>query len=183
MPRCQQHGASRQRKRDAGYTLIELLEFILAAFAANLLADRLACYFVGAWHGVVFWLVAIVGTLAFGFLFMIGFGYLFDFIGSRKRSGVPPRVWHQPDPSRLGEVVSEQMAPDDRTKTTIIRTPQGTYTVYLYRYDDSDLKKGFTNSVGWIGEMGPSITDRREIADRIAGEFLNAGRPESQARL
>ena len=72
------------------------------------------------------------------------------------------------------------MAPDGRTKTTIIQRRDGKFTVYLYRFDDSDLKEGWTKAVGWIGVMGPSETDTLQIAERIAGEFLRSGQPKTE---
>jgi hypothetical protein len=64
----------------SGYTLIELIEFIIAAAIANTLAHRLAANYEGATHTAILWGVTIMGTLIFGFGIMISFAYLIDII-------------------------------------------------------------------------------------------------------
>jgi hypothetical protein len=71
------------RRDDAGFTLIEVLEFILAASLAVWLSGRLASRFHGVWHALVFCAATFVGTAAFGFSIMIGLAYGFDYIKCR----------------------------------------------------------------------------------------------------
>lgn len=74
--------------QNAGYTLIELLEFIFASFLARLLAERVASHIAGVWHTPALWTITILGTLVFGFSIIIGQGYIRYFFRRKK---------HKPD--------------------------------------------------------------------------------------
>ena len=84
MNHCPYQNGHERPRREAGYTLIELLEFILAAAIATFLAERLAAHFHDAMHTVVFYAVTIIGTLGLGLSFMIGFGHIFNYFDRRK---------------------------------------------------------------------------------------------------
>jgi predicted RNA-binding Zn-ribbon protein involved in translation (DUF1610 family) len=86
-----------------------------------------------------------------------------------------PRVWYNPKPADIGTILSEQTTPDGRAKAVVFRNQQGSFTVYFYRLDDSDLQEGRSNSVGWIHEFGPSLTDSLERAQAIASEYVTGG--------
>jgi hypothetical protein len=96
-----------------------------------------------------------------------------------KKKKPEPRVWHNPDPKTIGEVVIERLSQDGTRKGTIIRNRQGTFTIYLYHFDDSDLKEGWTNAVGWLGTTGPTITDSLERAEQIVMLELGNGQKET----
>ncbi len=87
----------------------------------------------------------------------------------REMKKTDPRVWHSPLPEALGDVIEEKSSNGRLFKVVVIRTREGRFTVYGYRFDDSDLKEGRSNSVGWFHVSGPSITDSlpraRELAD------------------
>lgn len=70
--------AHHQKSLFAGYTIIEIIEFIIAIILARWLADNLSSHFEGTWHTVVFWIVAIVGNLVFFLCLLFAFGYLFE---------------------------------------------------------------------------------------------------------
>ena len=70
-----------QADAKAGYTLIELIEFIIAIAIANTLAHRLAANHEGIARTAIIWGVSIFGTLLFGFGIIIGFAYIIDIIG------------------------------------------------------------------------------------------------------
>ena len=98
----------------------------------------------------------------------------------------PPRVWHSPLPESLGDVVEEKVSGGRLFKVVLIRTREGLFTVYGYRFDDSDLNEGRSNSVGWFHVSGPSITDSlsrgRELADACLNELAKEERkPEQEA--
>jgi hypothetical protein len=71
------------RRHRAGFTLIELVEVILAISFAVWLASRLAGHFHGVWRVVVFGTVALVGTLVLSVSLIIGFGYIFAYVEHR----------------------------------------------------------------------------------------------------
>lgn len=83
--------------------------------------------------------------------------------------------WHNPDPGALGEIIFETKTLDGRNKAVIIRNTQGHCVVHGYFLDDSDLVAGFSKSVGWVSESGPSITDTLERARKLAEEYLTRG--------
>ena len=72
-------------KRDAGYTLIELMELIAAIASGAFVADKVARHFQGIWHTIVYWSIATVGSGIFFLFFLYSFGYLFHFLDRRKK--------------------------------------------------------------------------------------------------
>ena len=93
------------RRNDAGFTLIEVLEFIVAAFLALWLAGRLASQFHGIWYARVFWAAFFIGTAAFGFSIMVGFAYVFDYI---ERRGARATTHESDKPDAGGEGVGDR---------------------------------------------------------------------------
>ena len=92
--------------------------------------------------------------------------------GETRMKRPPPRVWHNPNPESLGTLAYERVSTRGRHKVLVIQTARGDYTIYGYRYDDSDLLEGRSNSVGWYHVSGPSITDSLDTGKCIADDTL-----------
>ena len=65
--------------RRSGYTLIELLEAIVAIAIGACLADTASMYFEGIGQKVVYWTIATVGSAIIFLCLLFGIGYLFHF--------------------------------------------------------------------------------------------------------
>ena len=59
----------------ADFTILEVLEMVAAIILARWLAESVSSHFGGTWHAVVYWAVAIIGTLAFFFYFLFAVSY------------------------------------------------------------------------------------------------------------
>lgn len=89
-----------------------------------------------------------------------------------QRKPSPPHEWYNPKPESIGEVVAEIGTQDGKHKSLVIRTKQDRFHVYLYERDGSDVAARRSSAVGWIGTVGPSITDSIESAKKLATEYL-----------
>jgi prepilin-type N-terminal cleavage/methylation domain-containing protein len=65
--------------RRSGYTLIELLEAIVAIAIGACLAETASKYFEGIGQKVVYWTIATVGSAIIFLCLLFGIGYLFHF--------------------------------------------------------------------------------------------------------
>lgn len=90
----------------------------------------------------------------------------------RRKNPTPPHEWYNPKPESIGQIEAELRTQSGSHKVLVIRTKEGTFCVYLYRRDESDILARGSNTVGWIGEVGPSITDTIERAKELATEYL-----------
>ena len=83
-----------------------------------------------------------------------------------------PQEWYNPKPESIGEVVAEIVTQNGKYKSLVIRNKQDKFCVYLYERDESDIVARRSSAVGWIGTIGPSITDNIERAKELANEYL-----------
>jgi hypothetical protein len=67
-----------------GWTLIDLLAMIAAAFLARWMADKFSSHFDSPWNSIVFWTTAIVGTPIFFVVIMFILGGIVHWKDRRK---------------------------------------------------------------------------------------------------
>lgn len=74
-----------------GYTIIEVIEFIVAILIARMLAARVSAHGISKWPASVYWGGLLFGTLLLGFLFMSGSGCLLEWLQGRqdRNSSIP----------------------------------------------------------------------------------------------
>ena len=93
-------------------------------------------------------------------------------IFKNKKKNQPPRVCYNPDPETIGRVVQEHFSADQQFKATVIQNTEDNFTIYLYQFDDSDKREGWTDAVGWRAITPPSFTDTIDLANGIAKELI-----------
>jgi len=76
-----------KHQSSAGYTIFEVLEMVAAISLAAWLAESVSNHFEGVWHTVVYWTIAIIGTLVFFICFLFAFSYL---LARRRKSSTQP---------------------------------------------------------------------------------------------
>lgn len=89
----------------------------------------------------------------------------------------PPHDWYNPKPESMGQVVAELHTQNGSHKSLVIRTKENTFCVYLYKRDESDIAAKRSSAVGWIGEVGPSLTDTIDRAKELAAAYLSPEGP------
>ncbi len=90
------------------------------------------------------------------------------------------KVWYNPKPESIGEIVTELTTQNGGYKSLVIRTKEGQFCVYLYKRDESDIMAKTSSAFGWIGQVGPSFTDTIEKANELAAEYLPNEPKDSQ---
>ena len=75
---------TRWNDSNRGYTIIELLEFVVAGVIASQLAGVVSSHLEGAWRSIVYYAISIVGTLVIGLSFLLILARLFPSMSSKR---------------------------------------------------------------------------------------------------